>query len=97
MNIEQPRSLLLLALIALAGCTPMDTGLGDSVKTSMEMQVANPDAAYTHPMEQATGATMAAAIERYRTDRVKVPQGIRTTNVGADGGGSSGMTSGSSK
>lgn len=77
---------------ALAGCTPVDTGFGDSVKTNIATQVIDPDVTYDAPLASAAGAKMAPAVERYRTDKVKTPKGIRTTNVGS---GSS--TGGSSK
>lgn len=64
---------------ALAGCTPIDTGFGDSVKTNMAVQVIDPDVTYGAPLASAAGATMAPAVERYRTDKVKTPKGIRTT------------------
>jgi len=79
------------AACALAGCTPVDTGFGDSVKTNIAVQVINPEVVYDAPLASAAGAKMAPAVERYRTDKVKAPKGIRTTNIGSGGstGGSS--------
>jgi len=90
MNID--RALLVAAAIplGLAACTPIDEGFGDSVRTNIAVQTVDPDPAYDGPWEEASGAKTAAAVERYRTDKVKQPKGIRTTTGITGGGGSSG-------
>ncbi len=93
MNID--RALLVAAaamLPGLAACTPIDAGFGDSVRTNMAVQTVEPDPAYDGPWEEASGAKTAAAVERYRTDKVKQPKGIRTTTgiTGGSGGSSGG-------
>lgn len=79
----------LVAVIALplTACTPNDPTLGASVKHNYAMQVIDPDPEYTGvPNEGASGDKGEAAVERYRTDKVKQPETIRTTS--GSGGGS---------
>lgn len=77
----------LLAMPALAACTPNDPTLGGAVRSNYAMQVINPDPSYERTLvEGGEGARSAAAVERYRTDKVKEPKSIRTTK--GSGGGS---------
>lgn len=81
-------SALLLPL--LAGCTANDPTFGGAVRSNYAMQVINPDPHYEGTLvEGGDGQRSAAAVERYRTDKVKKPQSIRTTS-GTGGGGSGG-------
>ena len=92
------RSLAILAVTAglvLGGCAensmfdrPGDTKFGDANRQTMMAQVINPDPVYDTDMV-ASGEVAAAAVERYRTDSVKQPDSIRTTDVGPGGGGNS--------
>jgi type IV pilus biogenesis protein CpaD/CtpE len=91
MNIDRLCIALMLAPLGLAACTPVDTGFGDSVKSNAAAQVIDPDPRYDTAMADVAGARVGPAIERYRTDKVKVPKGIRTTNAGTTGGGSGGL------
>ncbi|SNT12745.1 hypothetical protein [Sphingopyxis indica] len=75
------------ALSLIAGCTPTDVTLGNAVRTTMAAQVVDPDPQYDDPIPTTDGAKAGAAVERYRTDRVKKPVGIRTTS-GQSGSGS---------
>jgi len=74
----------------LSGCTPIDTTLGDSVKTDYALQTINPDpqpmSAEAAVMEGGSGTQAATAAERYRKGAVKQPQPQMT------GGGSSGSS-----
>ena len=84
----------------LAGCTPIDTTLGDSVKTDYALQTINPDPkpvpAEAAVMEGGSGTQAAGAAERYRTGTVKQPQAQTTgSGGGGSGGGSSGGGGGS--
>ncbi|NIJ16953.1 hypothetical protein [Sphingobium vermicomposti] len=80
---------------ALAGCTANDPTFGGAVRNNYAMQVINPDPQYESALvEGGDGARSAAAVERYRKDRVKVPKSIRTTS-GSGGGSGSGSGSGS--
>jgi uncharacterized membrane protein YgcG len=78
----------------LAGCTPIDTTLGDAVKTDYSLQTINPDPgpvpAEAAVMEGGSGTQAANAAERYRKGAVKQPQSQSTSNGGAGGSGSGG-------
>ncbi len=95
MNIDHPRLVILtagLALCAEGGCTPIDVGMGDSLKHNYALQIVDPDPLYD---DDATsdGEPAAGAVERYRTDKVKKPVSIKTT-TGGSGAGSGGGSSG---
>lgn len=92
MNSERVlRILLLAALPALAGCVqsvldePGDTAFGEANRQTMMAQVIDPDPIYEETLVT-SGEHAADAVERYRTDKVKEPDSIRTTNVGSEGG-----------
>lgn len=91
MNIDRATSgvCAVLATLALTGCTPVDAGFGSSVRTNIVVQTVEPEANYAEPLASADGQKAGAAIERYRTDKVTQPKGIRTTNVGQSGAGGS--------
>ena len=84
--------LVLLALsIAAAGCTPNDPTFGGAVRHNYALQVIDPDPQYAGtPSEGGSGDLGAAAVERYRTDKVKKPKSIRTTSGVSGGSGGSG-------
>lgn len=79
-----------VAVIAL-GCTPNDINVGASVRHNNIAQIVEPDPKYEED-QKTEGSVVAGAQQRYRTDRVKKPKTIRTTEGGAGGGrgGSSG-------
>lgn len=91
MTIKHKLSLavLLVCGCAVIGCTPNDITLGAAVKNSNAAQIIDPDPQYTED-QQALGSQVAGAQERYRTDRVKKPKSIRTTEGGAGQSSSSG-------
>lgn len=98
MNIELARRTCCFALLPLvAGCAsipsiheqPGDSLFGEANRQTMMAQVIDPDPVYDGPMVT-SGDHAAQAIERYRTDTVKQPDNIRTTDAGAGGGGSGG-------
>ena len=86
---------LLGGIPLLVGCTPIDTTLGDSVKTDYALQTINPDpkpvSAEAAVIEGGSGTQAAGAAERYRKGAVKQPQAQTT---GSGGGGSSGSGGG---
>jgi hypothetical protein len=96
------RSDRLLALGAticlLAGCTADGTGglvynsgpdtFGEANRQTMAAQVVDPAPVYETAQADGSGEHAAQAIERYRTDKVKKPDKVRTSTVA--GGGSSG-------
>ena len=84
----------------LAGCTPIDTTLGDAAKTDYSLQTINPEPrpvpAEAAVMEGGSGTQAAGAAERYRKGTVKQPQAQTTgSGGGGSGGGSSGGGGGS--
>lgn len=83
---------LVATLPLLAGCAdrsiyegPGDASFGEANRQTMLAQVVNPDPVYDGEMTT-SGDHAAQAVERYRTDKVKKPASIRTTNVGSGGG-----------
>lgn len=76
-----PRLGAILALaVTAAACTPTDVTFGNAVRTTMAAQVVDPDPQYAEPVPATDAAKSAAAVERYRTDRVKRPDTISTTD-----------------
>lgn len=91
---------LLGSVSLLAGCTPIDTTLGDSVKTDYALQTINPDPkpvpAEAAVMEGGSGTQAATAAERYRKGAVKQPQAQTTGSGGSSGSGGGGGGGGGS-
>ncbi|WP_394727351.1 hypothetical protein [Altererythrobacter sp. GH1-8] len=86
----------LLAATALAGCSTVadkeflgyqDPGFGEANRATYAAMVVNPDPQYDTPIPASSAEHAAQAIERYRTDQVKQPERIETTDVGSGGGG----------
>ncbi|AMK18458.1 MULTISPECIES: hypothetical protein [Sphingobium] len=85
----------MLAVPALAGCTANDPTFGGAVRANYAQQVINPEPRYDGTIvEGGDGSKSAAAVERYRTDKVKKPATISTTQ-GSGGGAGGGSGSGS--
>ena len=57
---------------------PGDAAFGEANRQTMMAQVVNPDPVYEDEMTT-SGEHAAQAVERYRTDTVKQPEGISTT------------------
>lgn len=89
---------LLLALGA-CGTTPHTMGwgkgdqFGEATRQTFAAQVIDPNPVYEEPYAIGNGAKAAAAVERYRTDKVKQPVAQRTNSLSI-GGGASGPGSG---
>lgn len=76
-------------LTVLAGaCTPTDITFGNSVRQTMAAQVVDPDPQYSDAAPATDGVKAAEAVKRYRTDKVKQPDQVRTTNTQTGQGGS---------
>jgi hypothetical protein len=63
------------------------------VRSNYAQQVINPEPRYERTLvEGGDGTKSAAAVERYRTDKVKKPESIRSTqrSSGGSGGGGGG-------
>lgn len=99
MNID-PRLWLPIALAPLlAGCeqTAADLGgvkstFGEANRQTMLAQVIEPDPQYDTLGSPSSAEHAAQAVTRYRTDKIKQPERIRTTESisnGGSGGGSS--------
>ena len=86
MNSEKLKPLALVALPLLAGCSTygpdaagvVDEGFGEANRQTYAAMIVDPEPEYDEPLP--TSAELAAqAIERYRTDSVKEPESIRST------------------
>lgn len=71
---------ILALAVTTAACTPTDATFGNAVRTTMAAQVVDPDPQYDNPVPTTDAAKSAGAVERYRTDRVKQPDTISTTD-----------------
>ncbi len=94
MNIDAIRKLACLALLSMvASCAsvpsileqPGDSRFGEANRQTMMAQVIDPDPVYEEPMT-GNGDQAQKAVERYRTDTVKQPDSIRTTDAGSASG-----------
>jgi hypothetical protein len=77
----------LLPILALSACTPIDTGLGDTVRTNQALHIINPGPVDDDAPVVASGARAAAAAERYRKGEVKQPPAVATTSTASGAGG----------
>ena len=95
------RILALAAVIGvLAGCTSDGTGglvynsgpdtFGEANRQTLAAQVIDPAPVYETAVADGSAEHAAQAIERYRTDKVKKPDKMRTTDskIGGSGGSS---------
>lgn len=97
MPIDRKVLIALPLAAAVAGCNQGEvasTGpvaqFGDANRMTMMAQVIDPDPQYAEPM-QTSGDHAAQAIDRFRTDKVKKPERVRSTqNVTGGGGGGGG-------
>lgn len=74
--------------LALGGCATVadqeflgyqDPGFGEANRATFAAMVVNPDPQYDTPIPATSAAQAAAAIERYRSDNVKKPERVSTT------------------
>ena len=84
--------MLIAAPAMLAGgCTANDPGLGDALKSTVAMQVIDPDPVQrTDAVPGGSGDLAAKAVERYRKGTVKEPVSVQTSTLagaGTSGGG----------
>ncbi|NVE94178.1 hypothetical protein [Altererythrobacter lutimaris] len=84
----------LLAATALTGCASVadkefvgyqDPGFGEANRATYAAMVVNPDPKYDKPIPASSAEHAAQAIERYRTDAVKRPERVETTDIGGGG------------
>ena len=91
MNIKYSRLAgMIAASLALASCAtnalfekPGDTTFGEANRQTMMAQVIDPDPQYDELVPVTSGEHAAAAVERYRTDKVKQPDKV-STSTGSD-------------
>lgn len=81
------RRFAILPLAALAACTPIDSGLGDSLRTNQALHVINPGPVDDDAPIPVSGERAAAAAERYRKGEVKKPAVVSTTGTASSAGG----------
>ena len=94
MTIDRLRWLMLAALPLLAACQTDQAGLGGPASTfgeanrqTMMAQVVDPDPQYEYLDPETSALHAAQAVERYRTDKVKRPEKVRSTQSSGGGGG----------
>ena len=89
----------LLASCALAACQHQPDGspylggpdnFGEANRVTMAAQVVDPDPVYDTAIAESSGEHAAQAAERYRTDKVKKPDKVRTSDLKTSGSGGGG-------
>lgn len=90
MRTDRKRAALALTLIGtLAGCTTgsdqhpfvgWGDGFGEATKQTLAAQIIDPEPVYDTALE-GSGEHAAQAAERYRTDKVKKPERMKTSDV----------------
>lgn len=80
-----------VALVAVAGCAPVDPGIGEAVRYDMAAQTIDPDPQYPADAEQPGyhGEKAQKATERYRKGTTKALRRESTSSGSGGGGGSS--------
>jgi type IV pilus biogenesis protein CpaD/CtpE len=89
MNFNRTSISTALAVVAIAGlsaCTANDTTFGGAVRQNYAAQIVDPDPQYEEA-QTSDGSVGAAAVERYRTGKVKQPEGESTTKRVSSGSG----------
>lgn len=79
----------------LTGCASMggaalQDNWGEANRQTMAAQIIDPTPEYDHANPTTSGEHAAQAIERYRTDKVKKPDKVKTTTAGSAAAGGSG-------
>ena len=76
------------AALALAGCAPVDPGLGEALRYDMALQTVNPDPVYPEGGAQpgGSGEKGAEAVKAYRKGETKDLRTTTTTSISIGGG-----------
>lgn len=96
MRIEAMRAGVLGAVMLLGGCVTDggEQALGEATSRTLRAQIIDPAPVYEYADPTTSGELAAAAIERYRTDKVKKPDRVKTSSIGQGGGGGGGNSGG---
>ena len=96
MSFKVSVSRLIAVAALLAGCAPVDPGMGEAVKYDMVAQTVNPDPVYSPDALRPgyDGIHGQKATDRYHKDSVKAV--VREQTGSGSGGGSGGGSSGGS-
>jgi len=97
MRIDLRLTIFALAVPLVAGCTTStsmkhgadDEGWGEANRQTMAAQIIDPAPQYDYAVPETGGEHVAKAIERYRQDKVKRPERVKTSDLSTGGGGSS--------
>ena len=95
MRIDLRLAVFALAVPLVAGCTTSqsmkhgadDEGWGEANRQTMAAQIIDPAPQYDYAVPETSGEHVADAIQRYRDDKVKRPERVKTSNVSTGGGG----------
>lgn len=88
MRIEAMRAGLLGIVLMVGGCVTDGTeqALGEATSRTLRAQIIDPAPVYEYADPTTSGELAAAAVERYRTDKVKKPERVKTSSLGQSGG-----------
>lgn len=89
MRFKAGQMVLAVVLVGLAGCAPVDPGLGEAQRYNMAIQTVNPDPVYPEDGAQPgdNGEKGANAVKAYRKGETKEIKTQSTSNVSLGGGG----------
>ena len=89
MSFNHKLTLTAVALVMVAGCAPVDPGLGEALRYDMAIQTVNPDPVYPEDALNPGyhGEKAQKATERYRKGTTKP---LRTESTSSGRGGGSG-------
>jgi type IV pilus biogenesis protein CpaD/CtpE len=89
MRSKAGQMVLAVVLVGLAGCAPVDPGLGEAQRYNMAIQTVNPDPVYPEDGAQPgdNGEKGANAVKAYRKGETKELKTQSTSNVSLGGGG----------
>lgn len=96
MRIDPRLAVFALAVPLVAGCTTSqsmkygadDEGWGEANRQTMAAQIIDPAPQYDHAVPETGGEHVADALQRYRDDKVKRPERVKTSDLSTGGGGS---------
>ncbi len=94
MNIDRKWIIAVSLGLAVSGCASIedmefagyqDPGFGEANRATYAAMVVNPDPVYEDPIPPTSAEHAAQAIDRYRNDKVKQPERIKTTQKSTGG------------